>query len=460
LLADRMPHVRAIALDWTVFAFTAGVAGVTGVLCGVASLSTVRRLDVATAFTNGGGTAVSGRTGLRRLLLSAEVGFSFVLVLGALLAAQTFYNLAGKDRGFDARNVLTLRLSPAPERVTRSRDIPAASAALATYASEVSRRLEALPGVESVGMVTTAPLMPSGPFFGDIAVDGIAPPEDRSASGLFVTPAYFRTIRTPLVAGREFGEGDSSTSDSVVIVNQTFERHFSPDRSIVGRRIVANGNAMTVVGVAHDVAARTFRDAIQPQAYIPLAQSSRTPFFWTQLTVAVRTTGVDPTRLTPGVRQAVWSLDTRAVIADVATLEDRVAAALQTERQSAIVFTAVALVALLIAVIGVYGVASYTVEQRMKELGIRVALGAARGQLVTLIVRHTVMPTALGIAAGIPIAIGATAMLAALLYGVNALDVPSFAVAAAVLTVAALAATIAPLRRVLRLDPFAVLRTE
>jgi putative ABC transport system permease protein len=177
------------------------------------------------------------------------------------------------------------------------------------------------------------------------------------------------------------------------------------------------------------------------------------------LTVAIRTSG-EPATALPAIRRAIWSADPNAIIAGVAPLEDRVAESLRAERQSAVVFTALAAIALLIAAIGVYGVGTYTVAQRTKELGLRIALGADRRDIVRLVAWQTLMPTVAGLSAGTLVAIGATRLLGSLLYGVTALDARSFATAAAVLTVAALLATVAPVRRVLRLDPLHALKVE
>jgi predicted permease len=459
LLADRMPHVRDIGVDWAVFAFNVGVATATGLLCSLASIPTLRRLDLSRAFNDGGVPSTSARTGMRRLLLSAEVGFTFVLVIGAVLLAQTFRNLETKDRGFDARGVLTLRLTPQLPHIESARDFPAAAAALTRYSDELIGRLTTIPGVTAAGMVTTAPLTPYGAGFGGISVDGQPAPRDALAWVSFVTPAYFGTLRMSIDEGRAFAGTDTADSDPVVIVNDTFRRRFAPSGRIIERTLTSDRRSMRVVGVVHDVVARTLRDEVEPMIFFPLAQMGRTAFFNSQLTVAIRTSG-EPATALPAIRRAIWSADPNAIIAGVAPLEDRVAESLRAERQSAVVFTALAAIALLIAAIGVYGVGTYTVAQRTKELGLRIALGADRRDIVRLVAWQTLMPTVAGLSAGTLVAIGATRLLGSLLYGVTALDARSFATAAAVLTVAALLATVAPVRRVLRLDPLHALKVE
>jgi ABC-type antimicrobial peptide transport system permease subunit len=249
-------------------------------------------------------------------------------------------------------------------------------------------------------------------------------------------------------------------AEPVIVVNEAFQRQFAAGRSLVGAQVLTDNRLLNVVGVSHDVPGSTLRDDIRPAMYVPLAQSAVTNMLSAQMTMVVRTLGVPPATIAPGVRSAIWALDRNAVLADITTLDDRVATSLRTERQTAIVFTALAIIALVIAAIGVYGVATYAVAQRTKELGIRITLGASRRDIVELVLRQAVTPALVGIGLGIPVAAASTRLLASMLYGVTALDARSFAAAAAVLAIAALAATIAPTRRVLKLDPLAALRAD
>jgi predicted lysophospholipase L1 biosynthesis ABC-type transport system permease subunit len=267
-------------------------------------------------------------------------------------------------------------------------------------------------------------------------------------------------MRTPILKGREFLDSDSVRSEPAVIVNEAFQRLFADGRSLVGAQVLANNRPLNVVGVAHDVPGGTLRDDVRPAMYVPLAQSGATNMLSAQMTMVVRTLGIPPATVVPGLRRAIWALDRNAVLADITTLDDRVASSLRTERQSAIVFAALAIIALVIAAIGVYGVATYAVAQRTKELGIRITLGANRRTIVGLVLRQAVTPALVGIGLGIPVAAASTRLLASMLYGVTALDAGSFAAAAAVLAIAAFVATIAPTRRVLRLDPLVALRSD
>jgi putative ABC transport system permease protein len=317
-----------------------------------------------------------------------------------------------------------------------------------------------VPGITSVSFSTLPPLAGAGAGFGGLTVEGLVPPRDRNASVVFVTPGYFETLHTPIVAGRNLLDTDTATSRAVVVVNEAFQRRFAAGVSVLNRRIMADDLSMTIVGIARDVVPKTLRDQTEPLIFVPLVQSARTSIFSPILTLAVRTTGARAPEAIADVRRAIWSVEPSAVIADVITLDDRVAESLRTERQSAAIFSGLAAIALLIAAFGVYGVATYAVVQRTRELGIRAALGADQRDLMRVIGRHAIVPVLGGIGLGIVVAIGATRMLASLLYGVTALDAGSFLAAAGVLTIAAMVATIAPTCRLLRLDPLKALRTE
>jgi hypothetical protein len=356
--------------------------------------------------------------------------------------------------------VLTLRLTPGPGWRSAARDLSTASAALGAYLARTAEQVNALPGVASTVFASAGPLAPFGPGFGGVAVKGLVPPAERNVNVLVVSPHYFATMRTPVVDGRELVDTDTATSDLVVVVNQALQRRFAAGRSLIDATLLVDGRNVRIVGVARDMPGNTLRDEIPPLMYMAVTQIGRLGVMSAQMSMMVRTTGVSPASLANDVRRRIWTLDSNAIVADVTTLEDRVGASLRTERQSAVVFTSLAVIALIIAAIGVYGVATYSMAQRTKELGIRIAMGATRRDIATIVLRHAVLPALAGMAMGVPVAAASTRLLGSLLYGVTPLDVGSFAAAGGVLSLAALAATIAPTRRVLRLDPLEALRTE
>ena len=458
LLAERVPHVATIALDWWVLAFTIGVAVVTGVLCGLASIPGATRIRLTGMFT-GGTPAVTGRSTTRRVLLSTEVAVTFALVVGAALLVQTFWNLSMKDRGFEADRLLTVRVAPvAPREIQRGAQ---SSLYYAGFFGDVRDRLQRIPGVASAGAVSLAPLGGTASRLANIAVDGEDGPAEESSTPIgFVTPGYLRTMRIPVIAGRDFDDGDRLGAERVVIVNEAFQRRFAPDRTIVGARILSITDVFTVVGVTQDVPDRSLREAPEPLVMAPLAQMAAGHITWAALTFVLRTVESDPLRLAPAVRREIWAIDPNIVVAEMATMEERVALTVRSERDSALLFGMFAVAALVMAAIGVYGVASYTLAQRTQEIGIRVALGAGGADVSRLVMMQSLWPTAIGIAIGVAVAVVATRLVGAMVYGVTPLDPATFAGSAFLLVSVAVAATWLPARRATRTDPLLTLRSQ
>jgi putative ABC transport system permease protein len=464
LLANRVPHVEAITIDAAVLAFNLAVAVASGLLCGLASLSGVRRVRMM-AVSDSGAYAITGRTRIRRLLLSAETAVTFVLFVGAALFARTLWNLNGQDRGFDADRVLTVRVAATPPRDLDRNDRRADSRFFAGFFDDLRNRLERMPGVVAAGAVSLAPLEGFSAGFGNIAVNGRRlRAEDSFTPVAFVTPGYFRALQIPIVKGRDFNESDrlSGKGNLVAIVNEAFQRRFAPDMDILGASVTSVGGpeVFTVVGVTRDVPDRSLREGPEPLLIAPLAQMPGVHISWSALTFVLRTDGRDPLRLAPEVRRTIWAINPDVVIAEIATMNARVAVGMRSERDSALLFGLFALTALVMAAIGVYGVAAYTIAQRTKEIGIRVALGAARRDVRRLVVAQTFWPTLIGVAVGIAAAAMLTRFVAAMVYGVTPLDPLTFAAGALVLVSVALAATWLPARRATRIDPLVALRSE
>ena len=462
LLADRLPHVSAIPIDGRVFAFNMAVAAATGLLCGLVSLPGVRRVRLA-AIAGSSAAAATGRSRVRRVLLSAETAVTFVLVVGAALFVQTLWNLGARDRGFDADRLLTVRVSPGlPPDVDR-RAHRAGSTFFARFFSDLRDRLERIPDVAAVAAVSLGPLDGISSGFTHVAVDGRTASTGESLVPVaFVTPGYFRTMRIRLVNGRDFTEGDRMGGGLVAIVNEAFQRRFAPDGGILGARVTSGSGpeAFTIVGVAEDVPDRSLRQAPEPLLVAPLSQMPGVHISWAALTFVLRTAEGDPLRLAPDVRQTIWAIDPNIVITQMVTMDARVSAAMRAERDSALLFGLFAVVALMMAAIGVYGVAAYIIVQRTKEIGIRIALGAARRDVRRLVVSQTLWPALVGVSAGAAVATMLTPLVASMMYGVTPLDPATFAAGAIVLVSVALAATWMPARRAVRIDPLVALRYE
>jgi putative ABC transport system permease protein len=458
VLAERLPHIDRIALDWWVLAFTVVVATLTGMLCGMASIPGATRVSLTTVFS-GGTPAVTGRSPMRRVLLSTEIAMTFVLVVGAALLVQTLWILTTKDHGFEADRLLTVRVSPGTPRALDRSDRRADSRYFAGFFSDLRDRLERIPGVASAGAVSRTPLAGTASRLANITLDG-HPAGESLTPIAFVTPAYFRTLRIPVIAGRDFDQRDRLGAERVVIVNEAFQRRFAPDRNVVGARMTAITEGFTIIGLTADVPDRSLREPPEPLVLAPLAQMPAGNITWTALTFVLRTASGDPLRLAPAVRKEIWAINPNIVISEIATMDERVARTIRAERDSALLFGLFAVAALVMAAVGVYGVAAYGIAQRTREIGIRIALGAVRRDVLRLVVPQTLAPTVIGIVIGAAGASIATRLVASMVYGVTPLDPATFAVAGLVLISVALIAAWLPASRAMRADPLIALRSQ
>ena len=267
-------------------------------------------------------------------------------------------------------------------------------------------------------------------------------------------------MRNRLTAGRDFSRLDLPARDRVAIVNEAFVRALASAQPLVGARIQFGRLPLTVVGIVEDTPDTSLRQPASAFVYIPLAQSVGREFVFGHLTILARARGGDPAALITGVREAVWGLGHDIVIDEVHTMDERLAAAVRTERDSAVLFGLLAAIALLVAVAGVYGVVAYSVSQRTREMGIRIALGASHRQVVGEIVRESVWPLAIGIAMGLAGAVAAGHAIASLLFDIRPTDPPTYMATALALSLTALTAAYIPARRAARVDPIVALRAE
>ncbi|HLL77414.1 MAG TPA: ABC transporter permease [Pyrinomonadaceae bacterium] len=452
---DKIPRAYEIGLDWRVVAFTAGVSLLTGIVFGLGPAFQSARVDLHDTLKEGGrgGSAGVGRR-VRGALVVAEVSLAVVLLVGAGLLVRSFVSLQHVSPGFRPQQVIAMQVSLPVNRYAEPRQ-------RAAFYRQVAEAMRALPGVRAAGAVSVLPMSGQNQS-GSFSIEGrpVAPNEsmphgDRWAA----THDYFNAMGIPLLRGRYFSERDAEDAPGVAIVDETMARKYWPNEDPVGKRISFEGGAANpkwreIVGVVGHVKHRGLEGESRTQYYVPHPQNPNSSMF------LVAQAGGDPAALAAPVREAVRSLDRDLPVYRVTTMERLVADSLAQRRFSMLLFGVFAGVALLLAIVGLYGVLSYTVAQRTHEIGIRMALGARASDVLRLVVGQGLWLTLLGVALGLAGALALTRLMAGLLYGVSAFDPATFAVVALLLTAVALLACLIPARRATRVDPTTALRAE
>jgi putative ABC transport system permease protein len=456
LLPVDFPRAQGIAVDLRVLGFTLLVSLLTGIIFGLAPALQYTNPDVNESLKESArGTAGGARRNrVRSLLIVSEVAISLVLLVGAGLLFRSFMRLQAVELGFRPQRVLTFRLTPSGANFSEDPQYVA-------FYKEVAERVKTLPGVETVGVINTLPLM-KGPTAG-FQVEGRAPlTTDKwpSVNYRSVSPDYFRAVNVPLIRGRMLDERDKMGSPLALVVNQSLARRDFPGEDPVGKRInmgsVSNGQPVwfQIVGVVGDVRSLEIQTEPAPEIYTSYLQD---PF--AGMSYVVRSQ-VEPESLAGAVREAVRQIDKAQPVADVRAMEQIVSEASAQPRFNSLLLGVFASVALLLAAAGIYGVMSYGVTQRTHEIGVRLALGAQRGDVFKLIMGEGARLILAGVAIGLAAAFALTRVLASLLFGVTANDPATFAgVALFLFGVAALACYL-PARRATRVDPMIALRYE
>ncbi len=464
LLASHLTGSEKIGIDAQVLLFTLAVAIITGLLFGIAPAYLASRGDVNDALKEGARGSSAGGGGVRRTLVAAEIAIALVLLIGAGLLMRSFARLRAIDPGFDSHNVLSMTISVAgrPEYVGAARE---------NLYKAIVDRVEAVPGVGQASMTNHLPIG------GDVwslwrTIEGRPIPErgkEQTAVYRVSRPNYFAAMHVGFVAGRDFDNHDTDTSPPVVIINETLARREFPKESALGRRITLGDPRgtpkwMTIVGVVKDVKQGSWSDPATDEMYIPFQQSGTFFFNGTGAHVAGMTlvvrTNIDPAPLARAIKSAVWSVDHNLPVSHVETLENTIGDATWQSRFSLLLIGVFSALALVLAMIGIYGVMAYEVAQRTHEIGIRMALGADRRGVASLIARQSLPIALIGIACGLGAAAGLAKLMRGMLYQIDPADPMTFAsVAALVLIVATLAALI-PARRAMRVDPMIALRHE
>ena len=457
----NVPRIDELGIDPSVMLFTLGVAVLTGLLFGVAPAVQTSRTNLQETLKEGGRSSMSDRSGqtLRRALVVAEVALALALLTGAGLLIKSFARLQGVDPGFDAGNLLTFNLSipPAKYRSDTTR---------AQYFDRVGEQVRAVPGVQGVAMASVMPFSNNWST-GSFRVEGYQPPQGQPGpwGDIRVVGADFhRVMRIPLVSGRAFTEQDDDRAPDVVIVDQEMLKRYWPNVDPIGKRITFNDPQrdsvvewITVVGVVGHAKHEGLDAEDRVQLYFPYRQGAG--FVGTNLSFAVRTAS-DPSRALPAVRAAIHAIDRDVPISAVSTMEENIATSMGQRRFAMLLLGLFAAMAITLASIGIYGVMSYSVTQRAHEIGVRMALGAARVNVLSLVMRQGMTLVALGIAIGVLGALGLTRLIATQLYAVPPSDPATFTLVAALLIGIAALATLVPALRATRVDPVVALREE
>ena len=450
-----LPRYQELGIGSVVLLFTIAISAGTSVLFGLAPALAFSNPDLHATLKAGGRGSTRGSHSLTgRFLVCAEVAISLMLLAGAGLMIRSLERLGAVDAGFDPHHVLTMRVV----------DTGTPAARRTAYFREILDRVAAVPGVESASGINHLPLAGDLWTF-SFTVEGRAAPKPSELPGAafrVAFPGYFQTMRIPLLSGRDFTVHDDAGAPPVVIVNQTMARRYWPGEDPVGRRIHLGGpdsgeRWLTIAGIVKDVEQREWGASVDNEFYFPYAQNPEN--FQRYLTVVARTAG-DPLAVAASIQQQIWSLDSNLPVADVLSMDQVVNRAVWQPRFSTTILSGFAGLALLLAMVGIYGVISYEVSRRRGEIGIRMALGARPGDVVRGVLGEAAALTAAGAVAGLFGALLLTRYLQSLLYEVSTTDPAVMAAAAIALGSVALAAAWLPARRAARVDPMAALRQD
>jgi putative ABC transport system permease protein len=460
-----LPAAATLAFDSRVLAFSAAASLVAGVLFGIvpAWQSTRTSLVQAIAAESRSSTRKGGR--FRNLVVAGEVAAAVLLLCGAGLLLRTLLALGNHDPGYraDSDSVLTLDFSlPTPGPGTRYAD----GLSLLQFYDDAGRQISSLPGVTSIGWATSLPYGNAeiGPQRFAIVGDPIVPPGDRPIADFQAAdPGYFATLGLPAVSGRSFTERDTRDSTPVCLVSEAFVRQHLAGKNPIGVRVGIDPlfagqtvpKAWEIVGVVRQVKGRTSATDDRPQMYVPLAQ-----YPWTDTYLVARSSGGPVMGLLTPIREVVARIDRNLPVRRERTLTDLASAITAPHRFRAVIVGTFAALALTLALVGIFGVLTYSVEQRMREFGVRIALGATTANVLRLVIGSAARVIALGTVAGLAAAAGLGQVITMFLFGVKPLDPLTFVAVAALLAITAALAAAAPALRAVRVDPVEAFRSE
>jgi putative ABC transport system permease protein len=450
----NLPRLAQVHADWRLLLFAVVISVLTGLVFGMAPALQISSGNLNAALVESGRGGTVGRSGraLRSGLVVLEIALALVVLIGATLLARSFNRLRSVNPGFEASNLLTVRLPFSGGR-------NAAPPRRVAFLHAVMPRLAGLPGVRAVGVCNALPLtgLDVGVMFA--VADRPAPPPDQRPMALTrsVTPDYFRVMGIPLLAGREFTDADTSDSPAVAVIDQALARRLFPGASPLGGRLALDWSPLVVaevVGVVGSVKPETVQGEDWATVYSPYDQRP------TPATNIVVRTGGEPLSLAASVQGEVRRLDPEQPLGQIQSGDEIVAKAVAGARFSTLLLGLFGAISFVLAAVGIYGVVSYDVGERVQEMGIRMALGAQKGDVLRLILGQAVRLAVLGIALGLAGALVLTRLMASMLFGIRPRDIGTYAAAAVGLAVVALFASYLPARRAMGLDPVRALRHE
>jgi putative ABC transport system permease protein len=446
-----------IAIDGKVLLFTLAVALVTGLIFGLAPATQASHFNLNETLKEGGRDSAAGVRGkrLRSSLVIAEVATSFILLIGAGLLINSFFHLRNLDPGFRADHLLALNVDLSEVRYPDTQRRTA-------FFDEVKRRMQTLPGVQSVAVAGNLPFTYNGDSM-SIAVQGIPdPPIDQWPDVIYRTvgPEYFATMGIPLLRGRDFNDRDSLATTLVVVISEKTARHYWPNEDAIGKQLKPGATTsevpwFTVIGVVKDVRQNDFIAAPKMQMYFSYRQMKDLV-----ANALIVRTSVDPLSLATSARNTVWAVDKDQPVANIDSMEHIVAGAVARQRFSTLLLTIFAGLALVLAAVGIYGVMSYSVAQQTREIGVRIALGAGRGDVLKMTVKQALKLIGVGLICGLTVAFVLTRVMGSLLFGISATDPITFLSIAFIQLAVALLASYIPALRATQVDPVIALRTQ
>jgi len=455
-----LPRAKEVAVDGRVLGFTVAVSLLTGIIFGFIPALQASRTDLNETLKEGGRSATgsAGQKRLRSLLITTEIALSLVLLAGAGLLMRSFLKLQAVNPGFNPKNVLTMRIS------LEGTDFQQAGPILAFH-DQLLEKVRAVPGVQSVATRSHVPIAADDGYANlSFAIEGQIPDAANRPTAFYnaVSPDYFQTMQISVLKGRPFGASDVTRAQQVIIINETLARRYFGGEDPIGRRMTLNDENpkeedwATIVGVVGDTKPRE-RDLTSsplPEMYMPFAQQPESG-----MALMIRTTN-DPESVAAAVRHEVRGLDKTQLVYNVRTLESVMSEAVVTPRFRTSLLGVFAVIALILAMVGIYGVVSYAVTQRTHEIGIRMALGARAADVLKLILRNGMGPVLLGVTLGLAGAIGLTRLMASFLFGVTPTDSVTLVTVTVSVLLVALVACGVPARRATKVDPLVALRYE